>query len=115
MDSLEDSLADDCDCSEPWLSDEPDFVDRAIVRARAEPVSPVGGLVALFGSLAPAGAILKRSAATPAVDSVKPVATPTPRRRPVRAARETTVTDTARRDTATVVVPPPPDTVIPPT
>ncbi len=44
---------------------EPAFVDRRYIRARAEPVSPVGGLVALFGSLAPRGAIVKRSAATP--------------------------------------------------
>src|SRR6185437_6678643 len=44
---------------------EPAFADRRYIRARAEPVSPVGGLVALFGSLAPRGAILKRSAATP--------------------------------------------------
>ena len=44
---------------------EPVFVDRRYIRARGEPVSPVGGLVALFGSLAPRGAILKRSAATP--------------------------------------------------
>jgi dihydroxy-acid dehydratase len=44
---------------------EPAFVDRRYIRARSEPVSPVGGLVALFGSLAPRGAILKRSAATP--------------------------------------------------
>jgi dihydroxy-acid dehydratase len=43
---------------------EPVFVDRRYIRARTEPVSPVGGLVALFGSLAPRGAILKRSAAT---------------------------------------------------
>ena len=43
------------------------FVDRRYIRARAEPVSPVGGLVALFGSLAPRGAIVKRSAATPAL------------------------------------------------
>ncbi|WP_043334901.1 dihydroxy-acid dehydratase [Belnapia moabensis] len=43
------------------------YVDRAIIRARGEPVSPVGGLVSLFGSLAPEGAILKRSAATPAL------------------------------------------------
>jgi dihydroxy-acid dehydratase len=43
---------------------QPVFVDRRYVRARDEPVSPVGGLVALFGSLAPRGAILKRSAAT---------------------------------------------------
>ena len=39
------------------------FVDRSVVRARADPISPVGGLVALFGSLAPGGAILKRAAA----------------------------------------------------
>jgi dihydroxy-acid dehydratase len=43
---------------------EPVFVDRRYIRERSEPVSPVGGLVALFGSLAPRGAILKRSAAT---------------------------------------------------
>jgi dihydroxy-acid dehydratase len=46
---------------------EPVFVDRRYIRARSEPVSPVGGLVALFGSLAPRGAIVKRSAATPAL------------------------------------------------
>ena len=46
---------------------EPVFVDRRYIRARDEPVSPVGGLVALFGSLAPRGAIVKRSAATPAL------------------------------------------------
>ncbi|GAC1482031.1 MAG: IlvD/Edd family dehydratase [Acetobacteraceae bacterium] len=46
---------------------EPVFVDRRYIRRRAEPVSPVGGIVALFGSLAPRGAILKRSAATPAL------------------------------------------------
>jgi len=46
---------------------EPAFVDRRYIRARNNPVSPVGGLVALFGSLAPRGAILKRSAATPAL------------------------------------------------
>ena len=45
----------------------PAFVDRRYIRARGEPVSSVGGLVALFGSLAPRGAILKRSAATPAL------------------------------------------------
>jgi dihydroxy-acid dehydratase len=42
---------------------EPPFVDRGVIRTRAEPFDPVGGLVALFGSLAPRGAILKRSAA----------------------------------------------------
>jgi dihydroxy-acid dehydratase len=49
------------------IGDGSHFVDRRIIRARGEPVSPVGGLVALFGSLAPEGAILKRSAATPAL------------------------------------------------
>ncbi|HSU06008.1 MAG TPA: dihydroxy-acid dehydratase, partial [Acetobacteraceae bacterium] len=46
---------------------EPAFVDRRYIRARTQPVSPVGGIVALFGSLAPRGAIIKRSAATPAL------------------------------------------------
>ncbi|MBW4089548.1 MAG: dihydroxy-acid dehydratase [Proteobacteria bacterium] len=46
---------------------EPEFVDRRYIRPRNDPVSPVGGLVALFGSLAPRGAIVKRSAATPAL------------------------------------------------
>ena len=41
------------------------FVDRAVVRPFGDPVQPVGGLVALFGSLAPNGAILKRAAADP--------------------------------------------------
>jgi dihydroxy-acid dehydratase len=39
------------------------FVDRSIIAPRAEPLEPQGGLVALFGNLAPKGAILKRSAA----------------------------------------------------
>lgn len=43
---------------------QPAFVDRRYIRERAKPVSPVGGIVSLFGSLAPRGAILKRSAAT---------------------------------------------------
>jgi dihydroxy-acid dehydratase len=45
------------------LEKEPAWVDRSVVRSIKEPISPVGGLVALFGSLAPNGAILKRSAA----------------------------------------------------
>jgi dihydroxy-acid dehydratase len=40
------------------------FIDRAVIRPLDNPVSPVGGLVSLFGSLAPRGAILKRAAAT---------------------------------------------------
>jgi len=43
------------------------YVDRTVISARDQPVEPVGGLVALFGSLAPRGAILKRSAADPAL------------------------------------------------
>jgi dihydroxy-acid dehydratase len=39
------------------------WVDRNVIRSAAEPFQPVGGLVALFGSLAPRGAVLKRSAA----------------------------------------------------
>jgi dihydroxy-acid dehydratase len=39
------------------------WVDRGVIRSAREPFQPVGGLVALFGSLAPGGAILKRSAA----------------------------------------------------
>jgi dihydroxy-acid dehydratase len=43
----------------------PAWVDRGIVKSFAEPLAKEGGLVALFGSLAPNGAILKRSAADP--------------------------------------------------
>ncbi len=44
-----------------------DYVDRRVIKSAAEPLEPHGGLVALFGSLAPDGAIIKRSAATPAL------------------------------------------------
>jgi dihydroxy-acid dehydratase len=47
------------------LSHEPSWVDREVVRPLGDPYQKNGGLVALFGSLAPAGAILKRSAADP--------------------------------------------------
>jgi len=40
-------------------------VDRSVVKPFADPLQPEGGLVALFGSLAPKGAIFKRSAADP--------------------------------------------------
>jgi len=49
------------------LAAEPGWVDRAVVRPLDDPYQKQGGLVALFGSLAPAGAILKRSAADPAL------------------------------------------------
>ena len=44
-------------------SDAEPYVDRTIIAAREQPFEPHGGLVALFGNLAPRGAILKRSAA----------------------------------------------------
>jgi dihydroxy-acid dehydratase len=43
----------------------PAWVDRNVIRTVGDPIAPVGGLVALFGNLAPRGAILKRSAADP--------------------------------------------------
>jgi len=52
---------------EQRLAIPPSFVDRTVIRDRENPISPVGGLVAMFGTLAPRGAILKRSAATPAL------------------------------------------------
>jgi dihydroxy-acid dehydratase len=44
-------------------SDGETWVDRAVIASMQEPLEPQGGLVALFGNLAPKGAILKRSAA----------------------------------------------------
>jgi dihydroxy-acid dehydratase len=49
------------------LAAEPGWVDRAVVRPLDDPYQKQGGLVALFGSLAPNGAILKRSAADAAL------------------------------------------------
>jgi dihydroxy-acid dehydratase len=45
------------------LEGEASWVDRNVIRPLDQPRQPQGGLVALFGSLAPGGAILKRSAA----------------------------------------------------
>ena len=45
------------------LEQDPGYIDPDIVRPFAEPHYPLGGLVALFGSLAPNGAILKRASA----------------------------------------------------
>ena len=50
---------------EERLEVEPKYVDRTVVRSINNPIQPMGGLVSLFGSLAPQGAILKRSAADP--------------------------------------------------
>ena len=49
------------------LAEPLDWVDHQVIRPFADPVSKVGGLIALGGSLAPGGAILKRAAATPAL------------------------------------------------
>ena len=46
------------------LSNEAAYVDRAVVRSLKDPLQPQGGLVALFGNLAPKGALFKRSAAS---------------------------------------------------
>ena len=48
---------------ERLVSDAAFYVDRSIIAGRDKPFEPQGGLVALFGNLAPKGAILKRSAA----------------------------------------------------
>ncbi|MEM7042437.1 MAG: dihydroxy-acid dehydratase [Pseudomonadota bacterium] len=48
---------------EQRLNGEAEPPDLGIVTSMKEPLQPKGGLVALFGSLAPGGAILKRSAA----------------------------------------------------
>jgi dihydroxy-acid dehydratase len=49
------------------LGDGPGWVDRSVVRTAADPSRPKGGLVWLRGSLAPDGALIKRSAADPAL------------------------------------------------
>ncbi|GIX13207.1 MAG: dihydroxy-acid dehydratase [Paracoccaceae bacterium] len=47
------------------LARDPGWVDRSVIASAEAPLEPRGGLVALFGNLAPRGAILKRSAADP--------------------------------------------------
>lgn len=46
------------------VPDDEAWIDDAVIRSLASPVRDTGGLVALFGSLAPGGAILKRAAAS---------------------------------------------------
>ena len=46
-----------------WLSEPPKWVDRNVIRKFNEPYQQEGGLIALFGTLAPTGAIIKRGAA----------------------------------------------------
>ena len=48
---------------ERLAADQGAYVDRGVIASADAPIEPQGGLVALFGSLAPEGAILKRSAA----------------------------------------------------
>jgi len=50
---------------ERLANDAETYVDRSIIAPREKPFEAQGGLVALFGNLAPRGAILKRSAADP--------------------------------------------------
>jgi dihydroxy-acid dehydratase len=50
---------------ERLAAEEGHYVDRRVIYSSEKPLEPQGGLIALFGSLAPDGAILKRSAATP--------------------------------------------------
>ena len=52
---------------ERLAAEEGAYVDRRVIKSASAPLEPQGGLIALFGSLAPDGAILKRSAATPAL------------------------------------------------
>ena len=49
------------------LPEEGDWIDAGVIRSLEAPVSPTGGIVALSGSLAPKGAILKRAAADQAL------------------------------------------------
>ena len=41
-----------------------DYVNRSIINSKSNPLSEKGGLIALYGSLAPDGAILKKAAAS---------------------------------------------------
>jgi dihydroxy-acid dehydratase len=42
-----------------------EWVDRTVIRGIGDPIQSSGGLVMLFGNLAPGGAVIKRSAADP--------------------------------------------------
>ena len=52
---------------ERLASEEGHYVDRRVIASAKKPFEPEGGIIALFGSLAPDGAIVKRAAATPAL------------------------------------------------
>jgi len=45
------------------LERDPGYVDHRVIAKAEAPLEPQGGLVGLFGNLAPRGAVLKRSAA----------------------------------------------------
>ncbi len=51
------------DTLEQRLATDDPYVDHSVIRRFDEPFDPTGGILALFGSLAPGGAIIKRSAA----------------------------------------------------
>jgi dihydroxy-acid dehydratase len=51
------------ECLEAYLPTEADWIDSDVIRSISSPVRTDGGLVALYGSLAPNGAVLKRAAA----------------------------------------------------
>jgi dihydroxy-acid dehydratase len=68
LDELRDLLNLDCvtvtgETLRDRLKARPTFVDRTVVRSMADPFQRNGGLLALFGNIAPKGAILKRAAA----------------------------------------------------
>lgn len=63
--TLEQRLADDA--ADPVTG----WVDRTVIRPFDDPVSSVGGLIALNGNIAPDGAIFKRAAATPELFEVE--------------------------------------------
>jgi dihydroxy-acid dehydratase len=70
LQELKDLLALDCmtvsgETLRQRLERAPAYVDRSVIRSKDEPFQRSGGLAALFGNLAPRGAIIKRSAADP--------------------------------------------------
>jgi dihydroxy-acid dehydratase len=70
LQELREMLALDCltvsgDTLRQRLARPAPFVDRSVIRSQDEPFQRSGGLAALFGNLAPRGAIIKRSAADP--------------------------------------------------
>jgi dihydroxy-acid dehydratase len=66
-----DCLAIDGHTLRQRLDEASGWVDRKVVCSYEQPVSSVGGLIALQGSLAPQGAIFKRAAATPSLFEVE--------------------------------------------